>query len=47
MKQQLQILVETSEDLVKITIEVDKEKFKKVIEPLLLLGMRKLDDKTA
>lgn len=42
MKKLLNVAIETSEDLVTIHIEVDKEKFKSVIAPLLLINIKHL-----
>ena len=41
-KQVFKIVVTTSENNVQIVIDVDKEKFKQIIEPLILVGVKNL-----
>ena len=43
-KQIFKIVVTTSENNVQITIDVDKEKFKQIIEPLLIRTLKMNQD---
>lgn len=44
-KQILKIVITTTENNVRIVIDVDKEKFHKIIEPFLMIGLQKINAK--